>query len=127
LIAPKPLLVYDGVCNLCAAAVRFLNAIDHKHVVQYVAFQRLTLDEIKNYGLNTAELEGQMHVVRGDRLVMNGAAAIGEVCRTLAPIISLCDLLNTPLAQRLYDFVARRRYRLFGCRDSCYVPIARGR
>lgn len=122
MIAHKPRLVYDGVCNLCTGAVRFLNAIDHKHAVEYVPYQKLGADERRTYGLSSAELQGRIHVVRRNGSIVKGAAAIAEACKLLAPIIVLCDLFNTPLAQRLYDFIARRRYRLFGCRESCYMP-----
>jgi len=125
LIARKPRLVYDGVCNLCTGVVRFLNAIDQKHAVEYAPYQKLGSDERRTYGLSTSELEGRMHVVRRDGSLVSGAAAIAEACKLLAPINVLCELFNTPLAQRLYDFIARRRYRLFGCRDSCYVPAVR--
>jgi predicted DCC family thiol-disulfide oxidoreductase YuxK len=119
LIVRKPRLIYDGVCNLCTGAVRFLIAIDRKHAFEYAPYQKLGPDE--RYGLSTAELQGRMHIVRRDGSVVRGAAAISEACKLLAPIIALCDLFNTPLAQKIYDFIAGRRYRIFGCRDSCYV------
>jgi len=125
LIARKPRLIYDGVCNLCTGAVRFLNAIDRKHAVQYAPYQKLDPKERKRYGIKSSEFVGRMHIVRGDGSVVRGAAAIAEACKLLAPIIVICELFNTPAAEKLYDFIARRRYRLFGCRDSCYVPPVR--
>jgi predicted DCC family thiol-disulfide oxidoreductase YuxK len=122
LIAQKPRLVYDGVCNLCIGAVRFLNAIDRKHAIEYAPYQRLDPEVRKRYALSAGELQGRMHLVWRDGSLVRGAAAISEACRLLAPITVVCDLFNTPLATGLYDFIARRRYRLFGCRDSCYVP-----
>ena len=127
MIAHKPRVVYDGVCNLCTGAVRFMNAIDRKHAVEYAPYQELGPDERRTYGLSTSELEGRMHIVRRDGLVVSGPAAIAEACKLLAPITVLCELFNTPLAQRFYDFIARRRYRLFGCRESCYMPALRER
>jgi predicted DCC family thiol-disulfide oxidoreductase YuxK len=122
LIAHRPRLVYDGVCNLCIGAVRFLNAIDHKHAIEYAPYQRLDPEVTKRYALSAAELQGKMHIIRRDGSLVRGAAAISEACKLLAPVTVICELFNTPLARRLYDFIARRRYTLFGCRDSCYVP-----
>ena len=117
----KPRLVYDGVCNLCIGAVRFLNAIDHSHAIEYAPYQTLDPELREKYALNAAELQGRMHIIREDGSLLKGAAAITEACRFLAPVTFVCGFFNTPLAQRLYDFIARRRYRLFGCRRSCYV------
>jgi predicted DCC family thiol-disulfide oxidoreductase YuxK len=93
--------------------------------MEYLPYQKLTKGLTRAYGLRHSELQGRMHIVRCDGSMVGGAAAITEACRMLVPIIVLCDVFNTPLAQRLYDFIARRRYRLFGCRESCYVPSIR--
>jgi predicted DCC family thiol-disulfide oxidoreductase YuxK len=118
----KPRLVYDGVCNLCIGAVRFLNAIDHKHTLQYAPYQQLDPQVTKNYALTEPDLQGRMHIIRPDGSLLKGSAAISEACKLLAPVRVICNFFNTPLAGRVYDFIARRRYTLFGCSDSCYVP-----
>ena len=120
----RPRLIYDGVCNLCTSVVRFLNAIDNQHAIEYVPYQKLDPDERRVYGLSILDLEGRMYMVGVDGSMLKGAAAITAICKLFAPIIRLCELFNTPFAQELYDFIARRRYKLFGCRDSCYVPTA---
>ncbi len=62
-----------------------------------------------------------MHLIRQDGSLISGSAAITEICKLLAPFTLICSLFNTALADRVYDFVARRRYSLFGCRESCFV------
>jgi predicted DCC family thiol-disulfide oxidoreductase YuxK len=114
-------LVYDGICNLCIGAVRFLKAIDHEHVIEYAPYQKLSPGIKKTYGLGVPELQGRMHLIRLDGSLLRGSVAIAAACKLLSPFTFLCDLFNTKPAQRLYDFVARRRYKLFGCRDTCYV------
>lgn len=52
---------------------------------------------------------------------MSGAAAIAVVCKFLAPFKLVCKLFSTSLAESVYDFIASRRYSLFGCRESCFV------
>jgi predicted DCC family thiol-disulfide oxidoreductase YuxK len=121
-VASKPRLVYDGVCNLCVGVVKFLNVVDHKHTIEYAAYQRLDSRFMKRYQLRVVELQGRMHLINCDGSLVRGAAAITAACRLLAPVTVICELFNTPIAKRLYDFIAGRRYRLFGCRDSCYAP-----
>ena len=122
MIERKPRLVYDGVCNLCTGAVRFLNAIDRKHVVEFAPYQLLDPETTRRFALSAWELQGRMHMIRRDGVLVKGAAAVSEVCRLLAPVNVLCNLFDTALAQKLYDFIARKRYTLFGCRSSCYLP-----
>ncbi len=117
----KPRLVYDGICNFCTGAVRFLNLIDRSKTIEYEPFQELDPRVRRKYGLSDREFQGRMHLIRGDGSLMSGAAAITETCKFLAPFKLVCRLFSTSLAERIYDFIASRRYSLFGCRESCFV------
>ncbi len=117
----KPRLVYDGICNLCTSVVRFLYALHGEKLIQYVPFQNLGPDVRRNYGLTERALQGRMYLIRQDGSLVGGPFALTEVCRLLTPFSFICDLFRTPLAQRLYDWTARRRYSIFGCRESCYI------
>jgi predicted DCC family thiol-disulfide oxidoreductase YuxK len=119
-LKPRPRLIYDGVCNLCTAAVRLLRFLDKRQLFEYVPFQQLDLRLRNKYGLMPSDLQGRMYLV-SNAAINAGPDAITDVCKLLTPFGFVCNLLKTAQAQRLYDWVARRRYRLFGCRDSCYV------
>jgi predicted DCC family thiol-disulfide oxidoreductase YuxK len=116
----KPILIYDGICNLCTTVVRLLNALDHGWRLQYIPSQELGERLRSRYGLTEARLQGQMHFIRSGSVV-SGAMAIREICRALTPFGIMCNSLAVPQAQQVYDWIARRRYRLFGCRGTCYV------
>lgn len=114
-------MIYDGVCNLCTGAVRFLNLIDRSHAFEYEPFQELGLGMVRKYGMSDRELQGRMHLIQRDGSLVSGPAAITEVCKRLAPFKLVCSIFSSSLADRIYDFIARRRYSLFGCRESCFV------
>ena len=122
----KPRLVYDGVCNLCTGAVSFLHALQGEKLVQYTPFQNLGSDMRRAYGLTDEALQGRMYLIRSDGSLASGPFALVEVCKLLTPFSFLCSLFGTRFAQRLYDWVAQRRYRIFGCRESCYVVKSNG-
>ncbi len=117
----KPRVVYDGLCNLCTSAVRFLHALHGEQLVQYVPIQNLSSDLRRAHGLTDEVLQGQMYLIRQDGSLAGGPIALTEICKLLTPFSLICNLLGTPIARQLYDWIARRRYRIFGCRESCYV------
>jgi predicted DCC family thiol-disulfide oxidoreductase YuxK len=119
-VSDKPILIYDGICNLCTTVVRFLNALDHGCRLQYIPSQELGERFRNRYGLTEARLQGQMHLFRRGS-VTGGVTAIREICKLLTPFGVVCNSLAVPPAQQVYDRIARSRYRLFGCRDTCYV------
>jgi predicted DCC family thiol-disulfide oxidoreductase YuxK len=67
-------------------------------------------------------MQGQMYLIRSDGSIVSGPAAIAEIFKlSKAPLRFLCNFLYTRQARRIYVWVARRRYSLFGCRDTCYA------
>lgn len=114
-------MVYDGICNLCTGAVRFLRLVDRSRTLKYEPYQELAPGSRMKYGMSDQEFQGRMHLIQVDGSLTSGPAAIAEVCRFLVPFKLVCNLFNSSLADRVYNFIARRRYMLFGCRESCFV------
>lgn len=121
----KPRLIYDGVCNLCTTATRFIHLLDRAQRFLYLPSQKLSRTIRKNHGLTEAMLQGQMHLIRSDGSIVSGSFAIAEICKALCPFSFLCGAMRTHKFQQLYNWVARRRYMLFGCSDTCYVVHTR--
>lgn len=117
----RPRLVYDGICNLCTGVVRFLYALDGGRLVEYLPYQQLNIRVRTKYGMTAELLQGRMHLIQADGSLASGPLAITQVCKLLTPFSFICNIFKTPQAERLYDWIARRRYRIFGCRDSCYI------
>ena len=120
----KPYLIYDGLCNLCTTATRIIRMLDRSWRFQYLASQQLSQGMRIQYGLTESALQGQMYLIRPDHSIVGGSAAVAEICNALLPFKFLSSLLGTNQAQRLYNWIAHRRYRLFGCRDTCYVGFS---
>ena len=117
----KPYLIFDGVCNLCVAAVRLLNVLDRHSLFRFVPYQTIS-DQVEfKYKLTTEDLQGQMHLVRADGKLFSGPQAISEVCTYLCPVGFLCRIFKSTTFQKLYTWLAGRRYQIFGCRQSCYL------
>jgi predicted DCC family thiol-disulfide oxidoreductase YuxK len=116
----KPILIYDGICNLCTTAVRFLHALDRSSRLEYVASQLLSLTIRQKYKLTSQQLQGQMHLIRGNSII-GGSGALAEILGLLTPFGFVSVLLRTRPAEQLYSWIASHRYRVFGCRGSCYI------
>lgn len=120
----KPRLIFDGICNLCTTAVRVLYALDREGRVEYVPSQQLSAGTRRKYGLSEERLQGQMHLIQEDDSIVHGSSAIADLFELLTPFHLMSGILRTPQAERLYGWIASRRYRLFGCRETCYVVRA---
>jgi len=117
----KPQLIYDGICNLCISAIRLLYALDRKHHVEFVPYQELRAATRRHYALTGDLLQGRMHLITREGRLVSGPLAIREVCGMIFPFHFICSVFVIPESQRVYDWIARHRYWIFGCRDTCYV------
>lgn len=119
-----PVMLFDGVCNLCCAGVRFLIDRDRQGLIRYCALQSET-------GQNTARALGlplrdfETFAVRDGEDLYIRTDGYFHLLRYLPQPWRMLSLLRTvprPLRDWLYDRVVAIRYSLFGRRDQCMVP-----
>ena len=130
---PKPLshpvVLFDGYCNLCHRSVRWALRHDRRAVLRFAPLE----SEAGRRLLKTAHLpETPQGVVllRPDGRAFERSDAWIEICKALGfpwSWLGAWKLLPRPWPDRVYDWIAKNRYRWFGKKDSCPVPEARWR
>ncbi|MFC6719521.1 thiol-disulfide oxidoreductase DCC family protein [Natrialbaceae archaeon GCM10025810] len=119
-----PIVLFDGVCNLCNGFVQFIVPRDSAGTIHFASLQsdagkRLLAD----HGLPTDELESIV-LIEGDDCYVK-SAAVARIATHLGGVYRLLGglrFLPRPIRDRAYDFVAARRYRWFGKKDRCAMP-----
>ena len=120
----KPLIIFDGVCVLCSRGADFVLRHDRKKRYRLLAAQsRLGRALYEHYGLDPEDYETNILIEDGtarfrSEATLRIAAGLGWPWRAA----SAFRVLPVALRDWLYDRVARNRLRLFGRRDTCYVP-----
>lgn len=120
----SPVVLFDGVCNLCAWAVQFIISRDPTGKFHFASLQSDTGRRLmEEHGLNPGQLDSFVLVEDG-RAYTESTAAL-KVSRHLSglwPICHICIVLPHFVRDPLYRFIARNRYRWFGKKDSCLMP-----
>lgn len=120
----NPVLLFDGVCNLCNASVQWILKLDHKAQFRFAALQSEFGQQIlQKYGLKQEHFDTVVLSV-GDRIFLRSDAPL-EIVRRLGgfwKLFYLFKILPRPLRDALYNFVARNRYRWFGRQEACMLP-----
>jgi predicted DCC family thiol-disulfide oxidoreductase YuxK len=123
--SPNGLILFDGVCILCAGGCRFVNRRDRRGYFRYVPIQheegRLLAEQL---GINPDEPHSFAFIAGGHGYVKSEAAL--RIARKLPGWGWVWVLHFVPLVIRdaIYDLVARNRYRWFGRREQCQLPAA---
>jgi predicted DCC family thiol-disulfide oxidoreductase YuxK len=120
---PVDLIVYDGVCVLCSHSMRFVAMRDQARRFRFVPLQ-------SKYGAQLAAQHGistenpQSYVALIDGIARFRSDATLAILERLPRYRWTRMLRAIPRAwrDRVYDLVARNRYRWFGRHDSCALP-----
>lgn len=121
--APRPVLLIDGDCAFCAAAVDWLR----RHGLLGVPAVPWQAADLAALGVDPARLADEAVLVLPDGSTRGGARALAYAARRgpsrLAPAAALVDAAPVrPLARSVYRRVARNRSRLPGGTAACAVP-----
>jgi predicted DCC family thiol-disulfide oxidoreductase YuxK len=108
-----PVVLFDGVCNLCNGVVRFIIARDPAARFRFAPLPPA----------DTGATDSIVLVEAGQRYTRSTAALrIARGLRFPWPVLYALMLAPRPLRDLVYDWVARHRYCWFGKRAACMVP-----
>ena len=119
-----PLLLFDGVCNLCNGFVQFVIKRDEEAAFRFAPLQ----SEMGREVLQIADLDpdqlSTVVLVENGKIYTHSDVAL-RVARRLGGLWSMASVFRfipKSIRDALYNFVAARRYRWFGKKDSCMLP-----
>jgi predicted DCC family thiol-disulfide oxidoreductase YuxK len=122
--ARGPVLLFDGVCNLCNASVQFVIDRDPEARFRFAALQSEVGRELAEGCGIDADALASLVLVEDGRCYTRSSAAL-RVARGLKkpwPLVAAFTVVPRPLRDVVYDFIAERRYRWFGKEEACRIP-----
>jgi len=121
---PHDVVLFDGVCNLCNASVRFIINRDSRGRFKFASLQSVVAKQIlKEIGVDTDALS-TIVLIRQERCYVRSDAIL-EIARKLDgiwPLIYAARIIPRFIRDGVYRLIARHRYSWFGKKDSCMVP-----
>ena len=119
-----PVVLFDGVCNLCNGVVAFLVPRDTEGRLLFAPLQSDAGQELlARHGMPTEEFDSIV-LVEGERAYTKSDAVIriAELLGWPYRLARLGRVLPRGVRDWLYDLVAEHRYAVFGRKDRCMVP-----
>lgn len=124
-IESQPLILFDGVCNLCQRSVQFVIRNDSNGSFRFASLQsNVAASLLEQYSYEDDRLDSMILIV-GDRLYRKSRAAL-QIARRLDKAWPLFFYLffwvPSFIGDPIYSFIGNRRYRWFGKMDECWIP-----
>ena len=117
----KHIVFFDGLCNLCNSSVDYLIRRDADKKLRYGSLQGQTAARlIPQY---THDLDTFIYVRHG-KILKRSSAGI-QVFADLGgwrKIARVLLVIPGPIRDAVYKFVAKRRYKWYGKKETCRLP-----
>lgn len=124
-IEGKKIILFDGVCNLCNNAVNFIIKRDKNDIFRYASLQSEIGKELAlEFGIDTSKLDTILLIEPSVACYHKSTAAL-HIAKQLSggyPLLSVFLIFPKILRDRIYDIIAKNRYKWFGKRDNCVIP-----
>ena len=119
----QPVILFDGVCNLCESSVQFILKHDKKKIFRFGSLQSPAGIFLLNQYPSAKNSDSVVLIYNGNAYTKSSAAL--KIAGLLGGWFSLLKpfaILPAFLRDGIYEFIAARRYKWFGKKNECWLP-----
>ena len=120
----NPVVLFDGVCNLCNGSVQFIINKDPSGIFKFAPLQSgIGKDLLLKFDLSDNNMDSIILIENSDYFIKSTAALrIVKRLGILWSLLYILILIPKPIRDYFYDIVARNRYNWYGKRTQCMIP-----
>jgi len=120
------IVLFDGICNLCNKTVQFIIRRDKKSKFRFASLQSEVGQQLLvQISFTFREINTLVYI--SENKFYSKSTAVLRIMRNLDgawPLFYGFIIIPRFVRDRVYNFVAARRYKYFGKRESCMIPSA---
>ena len=124
LFPEKPLVLFDGVCNLCSGAVQFIIRHDPDGKIMFSSLQSERGQAIlAHLNMKTDDFDTFIFIENG--IAYSRSTGVLKEIRHfdgLWWVLYALIIIPRPIRDFFYNIIARNRYRWFGKKKECWLP-----
>jgi predicted DCC family thiol-disulfide oxidoreductase YuxK len=120
----SPVVLFDGVCNLCNSSVQFLIQNDKKKQLRFASLQSDFGQEVlRKFNLPQTDFNSFV-LLEGEKVYLRSSAAlrIAYYLGGFWNIFQIFWIIPPFIRNAIYNFIAKNRYKWFGKKTECMMP-----
>jgi len=121
----KAIILFDGVCNLCSHSVQFIIKRDPKGYFTFTSIQGETGQKLLDKYQICKTLDSLI-LIEHNQYYTKSTAAL-KICKHLNGFwkyLMFFNIVPSFIRNKLYDIIAKNRYKWFGKQESCMLPTS---
>jgi predicted DCC family thiol-disulfide oxidoreductase YuxK len=122
--AEHPVILFDGMCNLCNGSVQFVIKHDPKRQFRFASLQSALGQKIlQQFGLPADELNSFIFLENANIYTRStGALRVTKKLNGLWPLLYGFIIVPSFIRDAVYSYIAKHRYKWFGKKEACWLP-----
>ena len=124
----QPILLFDGVCNLCNPLVNFILRKEADKTILFVPLQSALAGKImKRYSIPVTEQNFETIIfIESNKVWVRSDAVFKVISHLRKPysVFSIFEILPHRLSDGVYNLISKNRYKIFGKSETCMIPDA---
>ncbi len=120
----KPIILFDGVCNLCNHSVQTIIKYDRKNLFTFASLQsNFGQQLLEKNNLNT-QLLSSIILYQNNEIYTKSTAVLAIANQIGFPFSLAYSFIIVPtfIRDAAYNFIAKNRYKWFGKQETCWLP-----
>lgn len=123
----SPIVFFDGVCGLCNAFIDWIFKVDKSNKIKVAALQGETAKSVIPPNV-LANLNTVVVFIDGELFYQStGVLKLASFLPWYYRPLQIFLFLPKAFRNRVYDWVAKNRYKWFGKKETCRLPTAEER
>lgn len=120
----NPVVLFDGVCNLCSSTIQFIIKHDPKRQFRFASLQsEFGQKVLAQFGLPADELNSFILLEEGKIYTKStGALRVTKKLNGLWPMLYGFIIVPPLVRNAVYSWIAHNRYKWFGKKEACWLP-----
>ena len=120
LLSHQPILLFDGECGFCNRTVQFFLQREKNKKMHFAPLESEVGKQLRKYFEIDPRIDSLILVKHHSAYIKSCAALrLAPYMKGLWPVMVIFVLIPPFLRNLVYDFIARRRKRIFGRVESC--------
>ena len=119
-----PVILFDGVCNLCSGAVQFIIKHDRKKLFRFASLQSKFGEEVMKHFDLPVDQYNSFILLEKEKIYTRskGALKVAKKLNGLYFLLYASIIVPRFIRDAVYNFIARKRYNWFGKKETCWIP-----
>lgn len=119
-----PVILFDGVCNLCCGSVQFIINHDKKKTFRFASLQSNFAERVLQNTITKSGNINSIILLQEGKYYYRSTAAlmIAKKLNGLFPLFYCLIIIPNFIRDSVYSFIANHRYQWFGKRNECWLP-----